>query len=681
MRSLCILLLLCGFSCLAVASSAAQEPSPQPENEATPAVKLETVVVTATRPDDLPPHERTTSSVNTLTREALPERTSTVSEALNGLTGIDVRRYGGSGARSTVSIRGATPDQVTVYVDGMPVSGGGSGMTGLESIPIGAVEKIEVYRGSAPGQFGAGAIGGVVNITTLKPEPESQVDLAATYGSFNTQKQSIQGRFGLGGAHAFSLAAGRNASDNDFRYHDDRQTPTYGADDRWVTRQNADFEQRHLLGRWQWKPPSPVTLSARLLYQDSDRGVPGLQRDPARHARLTGDTLQGQLHCDYDALVGMRLWGSREGWRFDDPENEAGRQGRQKTHNDVDQWGTALTYEPVTGPVLTHTLLEYRQERFTSSDAFDEAARTPPSQRDYIGAGLEPEMMLLDEAMWIIPRVHYAYIKDELQKTNIRFAGDSVEEEADIDRSLWTYQLGWRYQPVTALTVRANAGRYTRAPKFNELFGDNGDMVGNPDLTEERSTNLDIGLHTELTAVAMAFDLGYFYRVTEDLIQRRDYGDYMIYENIASSEVSGVECWLQKAAFDKRLSLRLDLTYQRAINTSDDTAFRRDRYYGNDLPYHPRWLISTTVNYTPWSWATLTWSTHYESESYRGPSNLEAEKLEARTLHDASVKMDVGQCWELLLEVANVTDEDAVDFWGYPCPGRAYYGTLRLQFP
>lgn len=649
--------------------------------EASPAITLETVVVTASRPDELPPHERTTSSVNTLTSEALPERTSTVSEALDGLTGIDVRSYGGSGARAAVSIRGATPDQVTVYVDGMPVSGGGHGMTGLESVPIGAVERIEVYRGSAPGQFGAGAIGGVVNITTLKPEPEPEVNLSATVGSFNTQKQSIQGRFGLGETHAFSLAAGRHAADNDFRYDDDRQTPTYSADDRRVTRQNADFEQRHLLGQWRWEPESPITLSTRLLYQDSDRGVPGLQRDPARHARLKSDSLQGQLNGDYDALVGLRLWGSMEDRHFDDPEDEAGRQGRQKSKSDIDQWGSALTYAPVTGPILTNTLVEYRQERFTSSDAFDDAAQTPPSKRDYVGLGLEPEIMLLDESMWLVPRVHYAYIKDELQKTNIRFAGDSVEAEDRVDRSLWTYQLGWRYQPVAALTVRANGGSYTRAPKFNELFGDDGDMVGNPDLTEERSTNLDAGLHASLDTFDLEIDLAYFYRITEDLIQRRDYGDYMIYENIASSEVSGLECWLQKTAFDKRLNLRFDLTYQRAINTSDDTAFRRDRYYGNDLPYHPRWLISGTLAYTPIAWATLTWSTHYESESYRGPSNLDDEKLEARTRHDASVKMAFGQGWELLLEVANVTDEDAVDFWGYPRPGRAYYGTVRLWLP
>lgn len=51
------------------------------------------------------------------------------------------------------------------------------------------------------------------------------------------------------------------------------------------------------------------------------------------------------------------------------------------------------------------------------------------------------------------------------------------------------------------------------------------------------------------------------------------------------------------------------------------------------------------------------------------------------TIQSAALKTALGQRWELLLEVANVTDEDAVDFWGYPRPGRAYYGTVRLQLP
>lgn len=676
------------FLLLIASSVLAGEPSPSQidadgntRNPGAPTAVMDPVVVTATRPDELPPHERTSSSVNLVEKEALPEHTSTVGEALDGVTGIDARSYGGSGARTAISIRGATPDQTAVYVDGMPMSSGGGGMTGLGSIPIGAVEKIEVYRGSAPGMFGAAAIGGVVHITTLKPGPEPEAELSTTYGSFNTQKQNIQGRFGVGENHAFSLAAGRYASDNDFEYYDDRQTPSNPDDDQWVTRRNADFEQRHLLGQWRWDSEKAASLSARLIYQETDRGVPGLGRDQALSARLDSDSIQGQLYYDYKSITGVRLWGAAETRRFDDPDDEAGRQGRQKTESDIDQWGASLTYAPVIGPTLTHCLLEYRQESYASSDAFDEAAGTPPSKREYIGAGLESEIWLLDEKMWVVPRVHYTYIDDELQKTSIRFAGDTIEEVAQVSRSLWTGQLGWRYQPKSALTLRANGGVYTRAPKFNELFGDNGDMVGNSDLQEERSINVDVGLHSKLASYDLEMDIAYFYRVTDDLIQRRDYGDYMIYENIAESEVSGIECWLEKGMLKNRLKMRLDMTWQRAINTSDDTAFRRDRYYGKDLPYHPRWLVSGKLDYSPWSFVTLNWRTRYESESFRGPSNLTSEKLEARTIHDASLKFFFLQHWELLLEIANVFDEQAVDFWGYPRPGVAYYATLRLTLP
>ena len=81
---------------------------------------LETVEVKATRPDELPAHERTSSSVNVLSREEIPERAATLDQVLDSEAGVDIRSMGGVGARSEISIRGSSTDQVAVYVDGVP---------------------------------------------------------------------------------------------------------------------------------------------------------------------------------------------------------------------------------------------------------------------------------------------------------------------------------------------------------------------------------------------------------------------------------------------------------------------------------------------------------------------------------------------------------------------------------
>ena len=63
-------------------------------------------------------------------------------------------------------------------------------------VPAGQVGRIEVYRGSSPGSFGSGAIGGIVNITTVPSDSSTGVESSASYGSFNTAHQALTARFG-----------------------------------------------------------------------------------------------------------------------------------------------------------------------------------------------------------------------------------------------------------------------------------------------------------------------------------------------------------------------------------------------------------------------------------------------------------------------------------------------------
>ncbi|MCE5252580.1 TonB-dependent receptor, partial [bacterium] len=115
---------------------------------------LETVEVRAARPDELPLYARTSASVNVIDRENIPERSATVDEVLDSEVGIDTRSLGGIGGRTSVSIRGSTSEQIEVYIDGIPLSAGGSGLTGFAFVPMSQVDRIEIYRGTSPGTFG-----------------------------------------------------------------------------------------------------------------------------------------------------------------------------------------------------------------------------------------------------------------------------------------------------------------------------------------------------------------------------------------------------------------------------------------------------------------------------------------------------------------------------------------------
>ncbi len=98
---------------------------------------------------------------------------------------------------------------------------------------------------------------------------------------------------------------------------------------------------------------------------------------------------------------------------------------------------------------------------------------------------------------------------------------------------------GIRYLAHPALTLRANAGVFPRLPEFGELFGDTGDVVGNTRLEEERGTNFDTGAHYSSGGGVFDLDAAVFHRFAKDLIQTRNYGDYLISENIGKAAITG----------------------------------------------------------------------------------------------------------------------------------------------
>ncbi len=87
-------------------------------------------------------------------------------ELLASVPGVVTRPYGALGDMRTLSIRGSTAGQVLVLIDGQRLNTAQSGEVDLSILPSDQVERVEVVRGGASAQYGADAVGGVVNIIT-----------------------------------------------------------------------------------------------------------------------------------------------------------------------------------------------------------------------------------------------------------------------------------------------------------------------------------------------------------------------------------------------------------------------------------------------------------------------------------------------------------------------------------
>ena len=172
------LLPLLGLNFVLATSVAWAEDTADP---ATPekAKQLQQVVVTGTRATDRTAAE-SLSPIDVLTPADLTASGSTdLASALNTLLpSLDFPRPAindGNDAIRPATLRGLSPDQVLVLVDGKRYHttslvnynssvGRGSAPVDLNSIPISAIDHIEVLRDGAAAQYGSDAIAGVINV-------------------------------------------------------------------------------------------------------------------------------------------------------------------------------------------------------------------------------------------------------------------------------------------------------------------------------------------------------------------------------------------------------------------------------------------------------------------------------------------------------------------------------------
>ena len=118
-----------------------------------------------------------------------------VSDLLQEITGIDVRRRGVGGIQGDLYIRGGGFDQTLLLVDGMKMDDVQTGHHTLNMIlPLYLIERIEIIKGPAARIFGQNAFNGAINIVTKDVIGEiGKADFRVneiSYGSFEQKNIS-----------------------------------------------------------------------------------------------------------------------------------------------------------------------------------------------------------------------------------------------------------------------------------------------------------------------------------------------------------------------------------------------------------------------------------------------------------------------------------------------------------
>lgn len=170
------------------------------------------------------------SPVIKIDREVIEKSgSSSVSEVLQNMTvSIDGSYSSNSvndsrGNVTNVNLRGLGPENTLVLLDGrrMPDEGG-LGVVDLSTIPLAAVERIEVLKDSASALYGSDATGGVVNIITKKDYDGNSVYYRGSTpkgdGGDATQFSVVNGTVG----NNFRVLTALNYKKNEPVFHRDR---------------------------------------------------------------------------------------------------------------------------------------------------------------------------------------------------------------------------------------------------------------------------------------------------------------------------------------------------------------------------------------------------------------------------------------------------------------------------
>ena len=314
------------------------------------AKKLQTVIVTGTRATD-----RTESSsltpIDVVSAQMLQQTgTTDLPTALARIIpSLNFPRPSAADTADTqrpAQLRGLSPDQVLVLVNGKRwhpgamllnngVIGRGSQPVDLNTIPVSAIDHIEVLRDGASAQYGSDAIAGVINIILKKGARGGDVEVSGGQYSAGDGRQWLgSANFGipLGGDKGwmrFTLESGNE--DNTNRAGPDNRSPAWRAlgvnfrqGDPWVHSNNVMLNMQYDL-------TPDVEFYAFGHYGNRNSVSPAFYRyglnSPSPRSLLMASMypdgflpLENANSFDQSLVAGLR--GTLDGWRWDVSANE-----------------------------------------------------------------------------------------------------------------------------------------------------------------------------------------------------------------------------------------------------------------------------------------------------------------------------------------------------------------------
>ncbi len=585
------------------------------------AVKLNEVVYTATRTEQL--LKDVPVSTELVTRSEMDKSVAlTAADALESQIGVDVREdFSGQG----VMLQGVDPQRVLILVDGNRVIGRINGSIDLDQISTQGIRQIEVVKGAISTLYGSEAIGGVINVITADPVDPLRLDVDLTGGGWLPSGSSAIGARTANPAVDFSWKRGAVGIRGGLQYENngimdiDPSTPQ--------TEGTAQSERSggNLRADVNLSPTTTLILSGRLLHENQvwleDTGIPGIN--------LVRDDEELNVRNELSAeLTGSRSWADRYSvklYRSTMYHNWA--KYTQQRHRRLDLSRNQEDYNQVS---LQLTRTVHPAHRLTlGADAYlwGIKARTEMTLVDGGTPALNVDDFSSDLNAWDgFAQDEWTVARKWMLVPGVRYERHQIYGENISPR----FSVMW--SPTEAIRVRASAGKGYRAPSAKELYftfnhsSVGYEVIGNPNLQPETSTNLDLSLeHTVENRSTSRISV--FYNDLRSLIDFDSltstdtyYVGIYQYENITSAWTAGVELEQSFRLF-RHLDMRGGYSYLATHN----------RETGGSLLRRPAHTARWELTWTPPQWSVRVWGRYIGKSLFQDRFNRDSQTSDEYT--------------------------------------------------
>ena len=495
------------------------------------------------------------NSINILTisKEEIKKSTATnVSELLQQVAGLDIRRRGVEGMQADLYIRGGSFDQTLLLIDGIKVEDPQTGHHTMNmTLPLSAIEKIEIIKGAASRLYGQNAFTGAVNIITKK-NIENNISLGLSAGSFNQKKASL------------TLQKKFEKSDLLINYSR-KQSEGY--------RYNTDYENDEFFIKSNFKIKNQ-NISAIGAFNERKFGANGFYASPEaidQYEETQASLIGFSTTFNKDKLkIKPKLYWKRNQDMYvylrQDPSvyrnmhisNKLGAEINMVLNNRLGVLGLGID--------ISNTKL--------SSNNLGQRDRT------MVHVFAEQQMMFFDDKLDVTPGLAITYFSD---KDNLQ--SSTSENEDNLPKIYPGIDFGYKIKED--LRLFSNVGYTFRIPTYTDLFYSSPTTIGNENLSYEKALTLELGMKYRKENFNLNFSL--YRRDASNIIDyvKNNEDDPWQANNIRNIITNGFELNIgYKFYLNSSNEHQINIGFSNINDDLKETQFNFSRYALNSLKNH-----------------------------------------------------------------------------------------------